>query len=259
MPSDVTSETIAIPQHVAIIMDGNGRWATSRGLPRIEGHKAGARSVRQVVEACRRSGVRYLTLFSFSTENWRRSEEEVGGLMKLFRYYLDSELASLLENGVRLRAIGDLDRLPAIVRHSLARTAEKTAENTDLDLILAVSYGAREEIVAAARRLMSEAVAGKISPDALTEANFSERLWTAGIPDPDLLIRTSGEMRISNFLLWQLAYAEIVITDTLWPDFDANCFQACLTDFAARERRFGMTTEQVRELRDGSMQAGKFG
>ncbi|MCB0359397.1 MAG: isoprenyl transferase [Bdellovibrionales bacterium] len=234
-----------LPEHVAIIMDGNGRWATRRGLPRLEGHRAGASSVRTVVEECRKCGIRYLTLFSFSSENWHRSADEVGGLMKLFKRYLDSELKTLLENGVRLRAIGDLERLPAFVRESLMETMERTANNQGLDLILAVSYGAREEIVHAARALARDVAEGKLSPEDITSAQFASRLWTADIPDPDLLIRTSGEMRISNFLLWQLAYSELVVTTTLWPDFGVDELHECLGEYARRERRFGLTADQL--------------
>lgn len=240
------------PRHVAIIMDGNGRWAGKQGLARIEGHKAGARSVRCIVEECCRVGVRYLTLFSFSTENWNRSTEEVGGLMELFRQYLESELGTMMENGVRLRAIGDLERLPLVVRTLLKRDIEKSKENTRLDLVLAVSYGGREEIVATCKRLCSEVQKGKLSVQDITPELFAASLWTKDIPDPDLLIRTSGEERISNFLLYQLAYSEIVITPEYWPDFDAAAFGRALAEYASRERRFGLTAEQIRELRNGS-------
>lgn len=228
-------------------MDGNGRWAKQRGLERIEGHKAGADSVRRIVRECRRLGVRYLTLFSFSTENWQRSSDEVSGLMELFRVYLNSELPTLVDNGIRLRAIGDLARLPFSVRSVLHRDIERTKQNTELQLVLAVSYGGREEIVAATRKLAKRAAEKKISADDITADDFARALWTDDIPDPDLLIRTSGEMRISNFLLWQLAYAEIVVTPALWPDFNEAEFQACLDEYARRERRFGLTSEQIRE------------
>lgn len=246
------SSNSAVPRHIAVIMDGNGRWAGRRGLPRIEGHRAGAKSVRRVVEECRRLGVRYLTLFSFSTENWQRSKDEVSGLMKLFKRYLDSELATLNDNGVRLRAIGDLDRLPNFVRESLQRTMELTCDNDGMDLILAVSYGAREEILHAARSLAEKAAKGTIRPEEIDEELFASSLWTADIPDPDLLIRTSGEMRISNFLLWQLAYSELVISPLFWPDFDEAALRDSIEQFHSRERRFGMTTEQIKLLRNGS-------
>lgn len=246
------SSNSAVPRHIAVIMDGNGRWAGRRGLPRIEGHRAGAKSVRRVVEECRRLGVRYLTLFSFSTENWQRSKDEVSGLMKLFKRYLDSELATLNDNGVRLRAIGDLDRLPNFVRESLQRTMELTCDNDGMDLILAVSYGAREEILHAARSLAEKAAKGTIRSEEIDEELFASSLWTADIPDPDLLIRTSGEMRISNFLLWQLAYSELVISPLFWPDFDEAALRDSIEQFHSRERRFGMTTEQIKLLRNGS-------
>lgn len=244
-----------VPNHIAIIMDGNGRWATGRGLPRLEGHRAGAKSVRKVVEESRKLGVKYLTLFSFSTENWNRSADEVGGLMKLFRRYLDSELGKLLDNGIRLRAVGDLGRLPGFVQEALQRDIEKTSCNEEMNLILAVSYGGREEIVHAARELARDAVAGKLDPDKIDSKMLSERLWTGDIPDPDLLIRTSGELRISNFLLWQLAYSEMVITDQFWPEFSEQSLRECIAEYNSRERRFGLTTEQVQKL--GANEAGK--
>lgn len=234
-----------LPRHVAVIMDGNGRWAQRRLLPRVEGHRAGAKSVRTVVEECRRRGIRYLTLFAFSTENWNRPADEVSSLMRLFVHYLDSELELLLQNGIRLRAMGDLSRLPPGVREVLDRNAARTEEMTGLDLILAVSYGGRDEIVAAARRLAAAARAGELSPDEITAATFARELYLPDVPDPDLLIRTSEESRISNFMLWQLAYAEIVVTPTLWPDFTAAEFSRCLEAYAGRKRRFGLTAEQV--------------
>ena len=240
----------SIPQHVAVIMDGNGRWAKSHGLERIEGHRRGAKSVRSVVEESVRLGVRYLTLFSFSTENWQRSAEEVSGLMSLFRHYLDSELKTLLENNVRLRAIGDLDRLPLLVRKALQHDIDKTKHHTALDLTLAVSYGGREEILAATKQIACEVRAGTLDPENIDSTLFQSKFWSAGLPDPDLLIRTSGEMRISNFLLWQLAYAEMVVTPTLWPDFDERALKSCIEQYQARERRFGLTTEQLSSGRE---------
>lgn len=234
-----------VPQHIAIIMDGNGRWARGRGLPRIEGHKAGAASVRAACEECIRQGVTYLTLFSFSTENWKRSADEVGGLMELFRRYLDSELSTLLDNGIRLHAIGDLDRLPYPVRLALNRTIKKTEKNTKLNLVLAVSYGGREEIVDAAQKIAQDVAAGKLRPEDVDADCLRSRMWSSTIPDPDLLIRTSGEVRISNFLLWQLAYTEIVLSDVLWPDFNGNALADCIQKFKMRERRFGLTSEQL--------------
>ncbi len=228
-------------------MDGNGRWASNRGLARIEGHRAGAISVRKIVEECRRQGIRYLTLFSFSSENWKREPSEVEGLMSLFKQYLDSELEGLLENGIRLRALGDLEKLPPSVRESLHRDLKETDKSQDvgLDLILAVSYGARDEIVSAARKLATLTKEGKISPEDITQDLFRSALWTNEIPDPDLLIRTSGEMRISNFLLYQLAYTEIVVAPELWPDFHEESFLRCLEEYKRRERRYGLSSEQL--------------
>lgn len=249
-----SSKLQKIPAHVAIIMDGNGRWAGKRNLPRLEGHSAGARAVRATVEASRKLGIRYLTLFSFSTENWNRSKDEVGGLMALFQHYLQGELANLLETGIRLRAVGDLERLPPLVRASLQSVCDATAGNTGMDLVLALSYGGREEIVSAARRLAAQAVSGAIKPDQIDNQMFESMLWTAGIPNPELLIRTSGEERISNFLLWQLAYTEIIIASELWPDFDEAALKRCLAEFAKRERRYGLTSEQIAQAdKDGEI------
>jgi undecaprenyl diphosphate synthase len=216
-------------------MDGNGRWASARGLPRVAGHREGAKAVRRTVEAAIAEGVRYLTLFAFSSENWQRPAEEVSDLTFLMKHYLRSELAELHEQGVQLRVIGERERFGPNLAGELEAAELKTANNTKLTLIMALSYGGRADIVAAARRVM---VSG-LAPEALTEENFPSFLATDGIPDPDLLIRTSGERRISNFLLWQLAYAELLFTPVLWPDFTARDFAAALEDYAARERRFG--------------------
>lgn len=243
--SSAKPEIKVVPRHIAIIMDGNGRWARKRFLPRVEGHRNGAKSVRMVVEEARRLGVRHLTLFAFSTENWRRPEEEVGGLMHLFVSYLESELDLLLRNGIRLRAMGDISRLPASVRELLQRNEEKTKHLDGMDLILAVSYGGRDEVVQAVRRIGRGIKAGEIDPEAITEDLFSRYLYLPDVPDPELLIRTSDENRISNFLLWQLAYAEIVVTSVLWPDFTCDEFYRCLHVFAGRNRRFGRTQEQI--------------
>lgn len=237
----------ALPQHLAIIMDGNGRWARKRFLPRAEGHRQGSRAVRMVVEESRRLGIRYLTLFAFSTENWQRPAEEVSALMRLFHSYLESELQLLLENDIRLRAIGDRSRLPAAIRELLERNEALTAQNTGMDLILAISYGGRDEIVHAAKALAREVQSGKLDVDQVGEAEFAARLFTNGIPDPDMLIRSSDEFRISNFLLWQLAYAELVVSPVLWPDFSKEEFFRCLHVFAGRNRRFGRTAEQVND------------
>ena len=234
-----------VPRHVAIIMDGNGRWAKKRFLPRVEGHRNGAKSVRSTVEEARRLGVRYLTLFAFSTENWRRPSDEVGGLMQLFVRHLESELDVLLKNGVRLRAMGDVDRLPAGVRDLLRKNEEKTKHLDGMDLILAVSYGGRDEVVQAMKKIGRAIKAGELDPEAITEQMVSNSLYLPDVPDPDLLIRTSDETRISNFLLWQLAYSEIVVTPVLWPDFTTDEFHRCLHVFAGRNRRFGRTQEQI--------------
>ncbi len=235
-----------VPRHIAIIMDGNGRWAKRRFLPRIEGHRNGAKSVRAVVEECRRLGVRYLTLFAFSTENWRRPQEEVGGLMGLFVQYLEGELELLLKHDIRLRAMGDLARLPQAVREILERNEQRTKDLTGMELILAVSYGGRDELVQAVKKIGREIKAGEINPEDITEDSFSKALYLPDVPDPDLLIRTSDETRISNFLLWQLAYSEIVVSPVLWPDFSRDEFHRCLNVFAGRNRRFGLTQEQIK-------------
>ena len=236
-----------VPSHVAVIMDGNGRWAKARGLPRVAGHRAGAKSVRTLVESCRKHGVRYLTLFSFSTENWQRAKTEVSSLMTLFRDYLQNELrdGEMLRNGVRLRAVGDLGRLPRPIRMLLNQVLQRTKHNTELDLILAVSYGGREDIVQAARTLAAAVKRGELKAQDITVESFEESLWTAGIPSPDILIRTGGEMRVSNFLLWQLAYTELVVLEEHWPEFDEAVFERCLEEFARRERRYGLTSEQL--------------
>ena len=235
-----------VPRHIAIIMDGNGRWAKRRFLPRIEGPRNGAKSVRAVVEECRRLGVRYLTLFAFSTENWRRPQEEVGGLMGLFVQYLEGELELLLKHDIRLRAMGDLARLPQAVREILERNEQRTKDLTGMELILAVSYGGRDELVQAVKKIGRGIKAGEINPEDITEESFSKALYLPDVPDPDLLIRTSDETRISNFLLWQLAYSEIVVSPVLWPDFSRDEFHRCLNVFAGRNRRFGLTQEQIK-------------
>lgn len=236
-----------MPRHVAVIMDGNGRWARSRFLPRVEGHRSGAKTVRMVVEESRKLGIRHLTLFAFSTENWQRPADEVSALMKLFRAYLESELELLLKQNIRLRAIGDLSKLPSFVREILEVTMEKTRRADAMDLVLAVSYGGRQEIVNAAQKLAAAAAQGTLEPAAIDEVAFARNLYEPEIPDPDLLIRTSDECRISNFLLWQLAYAEIVVSPLLWPEFSRAEFHRCLEEYSRRERRFGLTDEQVRE------------
>ena len=228
-----------IPRHVAIIMDGNGRWAKERGLPRLEGHRAGAESVREVMEACIELGVEYLTLYAFSSENWSRPATEVGALMSLLDRFLDEKAKDLDRQNVRLLAIGQLDRLPAKTRALIERIKARTANNTTMTLVLALSYGGREEIVTAARSLATDAVEGKISPADIDAELFASRLQTAGIPDPDLLVRTSGEMRVSNFLLWQISYAEIVIVKKFWPDFRQGDLFETVEEYQRRHRRFG--------------------
>ena len=228
-----------IPRHVAIIMDGNGRWAQQHKLPRLSGHEAGRKSVKKVVQAAIEHGVRHLTLYAFSVENWQRPREEIQGLMGLLRLVLREELAEMGREGVRLRAIGRLQDLPEAVREELESAIEKTKANTKLDLILALSYGSRVEITAAVQAVAREVKSGQLEADQITEKTISQHLYTHDFPDPDLLIRTSGEMRISNFMLWQISYAELHVTPVLWPDFGKEQFAAALADFARRERRFG--------------------
>lgn len=229
----------SVPVHVAIIMDGNGRWAAARGLPRTEGHRRGAESVRSVIKAASRMGVQYLTLFGFSSENWKRPSGEVMDLMGLLRLYLRKELAELHKQGVRFRVIGNRTRLPEDIQTLIAGAEERTKANTGLNLVLALSYGGRAEIADAARLLAERVERGELNPADIDESLFSDSLETADIPDPDLLIRTSGEQRISNFLLWQMAYTEFVFTDAYWPDFKAEEFEAALADYQSRERRYG--------------------
>lgn len=229
----------SVPQHIAVIMDGNGRWAQQRGLPRRDGHRAGADSVEECLRVCGEIGVRYLTLYAFSSDNWKRPESEVTALMGLLAHFLREKTPTLMKNRIRLQVIGQLERLPGAIRQQLERTIKKTSENDGLTLVVALSYGSREEIVEATRKLMEEAQRGEIDPAALTPEMFSRYLHTSAIPDPDLLIRTSGEFRISNFLLWQISYTEIYITDTLWPDFRREHLLAAVGDFQGRQRRFG--------------------
>ena len=235
------SRPLRPPAHVAVIMDGNGRWAKARGLPRTAGHKKGVDAVRRTVEAAGDLGIGYLTIFSFSSENWRRPEEEVTDLMQLLRFYLRSEIADLHRNGVRLRVIGDRARLSEDINRLIDNAESLTRDNRKLTLVVALSYGSRQEIALAARRLAEEVKAGTLDPQAIDEELFASRLFTADIPDPDLIVRTSGEKRISNFLLWQAAYAELVFVDTLWPDFTKRDLEAAIEEFHRRERRFGAT------------------
>jgi len=228
-----------IPQHIAIIMDGNGRWAKARNLARRDGHRAGAESVEECLKACGDLGVKYLTLYAFSSENWKRPESEVTALMGLLAQFLKEKTPTLMKNNIRLQVIGHLARLPVRNQKQLHDSIAKTARNDGLTLIVALSYGSREEIVDAAKRLMEEAKAGTTNPADLTPEMFSRYLYTAGTPDPDLLIRTSGECRVSNFLLWQISYAEIVITETLWPDFRHGHLVDAIAEYQRRHRRFG--------------------
>ncbi|MEW6719445.1 MAG: isoprenyl transferase [Thermodesulfobacteriota bacterium] len=244
-PGGGGSEGVSLPRHVAIIMDGNGRWARQRGLPRAEGHRMGSRAVREVVECARELGIPYLTLYAFSVENWGRPETEVRTLMSLLQEFLVSELPLMRRHGIRLRVIGEPSSLPAPVRRILDRTLAATGKNTEMTLTLGLSYAGRNEIVRAARAIAADAAAGKLEPGAVTEETFSGRLDTAGMPDPDLVIRTSGEQRVSNFLLWQSAYAEFVFTDVLWPDFGKTDFLRALEEYSRRNRRFGLTDEQA--------------
>ena len=234
-----------LPRHVAIIMDGNGRWARGRDVSRSRGHEAGAESVRAVVRECRRLGVEALTLYSFSTENWKRPPDEVAALMTLLKRYVLQERKELMEQGIRVRVIGQLSRLPLFVRKPLDVLCSDSASNDGMVLNLALSYGSRAEIVHAVRAVARDALAGRIDPDAITESVITDRLYTAGLPDPDLLIRTSGELRLSNFLLWQLAYTEIYVTDTYWPDFREAGLNEAFEAFRGRRRRFGKTDAQI--------------
>jgi len=226
-------------------MDGNGRWAQSRGLMRLMGHKAGVKTVQRIVRAAREIGISVLTLYAFSSENWKRPANEVSGLMSLLKSYLESELASMQENNIRLRCIGRKEKLPAEIRETLIASMDRTAANSGLVLNLALSYGSRDEIVSAAREMARLCAAGKLRPEDITEEAFSGLLYTAGLPDPDLIIRTGGEFRLSNFLLWQASYAEIFITETHWPDFTREDFIAAITTFQKRQRRFGRTGDQI--------------
>jgi len=241
-----------LPRHVAIIMDGNGRWARARGLPRIEGHRRGKEAVRAVVETARRLGIPFLSLYAFSSENWNRPQEEVDALMGLLRRYLVTELRKMMRNQIRLLAIGNLQRLPRSVQEALRRNIEATRNNTGMTVVLAVSYGGREEIASAMRAMAREVLRGDLEPEDINEGVISRHLSTAGVPDPDLVIRTSGEMRVSNFLLWQIAYSELLVTPTLWPDFGEAEFVAALSHYQGRERRFGRTPEQIDRERIGA-------
>lgn len=238
-PSSLATSELSAPEHIAIIMDGNGRWAKQRGLPRIAGHRAGAESVRRTVEACKNLGVKHLTLYAFSSENWKRPESEVKALMQLLERFLKEKTKEMMKQNVRLNAIGRTDMLPDKTRAQLDKAIEITADNTALTLNLALSYGSREEIVDATKSIAQKVAAGEISIDDIDNSTITDHLYTAGQPDPDLLIRTSGELRLSNFLLWQLSYSEIVILDKFWPDFVENDIYDAVKHFHSRQRRFG--------------------
>ncbi len=234
-----------VPRHVAIIMDGNGRWAQERGLERIEGHREGIESVREIIRASRDYGIECLTLYAFSIENWNRPRGEVSGLMQLLEQYLETELGEVMAHGAQVRSIGRLDRLPPSTRRAVEHAVQETASNTRMRLVFALSYGGRAEIVDAARRLARDAELGKIDPEVLDEKDFAAYLYAPDLSDPDLLIRTGGEQRVSNFLLWQIAYAELHMSSRMWPEFRRSDFEAAILDYQRRERRFGLTSEQV--------------
>jgi undecaprenyl diphosphate synthase len=235
-----------LPRHVAIIMDGNGRWAQRRGLPRVEGHRRGAVAVRDVVRAAREIGLRAITLYAFSAQNWDRPPEEVATLMQLLRDYVIDERDEIMENGIRLIAIGDIDRLPAFVKEPLDALMTESAGNRAMTLTLALSYGGRESLVAAARALAGDVARGELKAEDITEEHVAGALQTSGLPQLDLLVRTSGEERLSNFLLWEAAYAELYFTETYWPDFGKEELHRALESYRRRERRFGRTREQIR-------------
>jgi len=243
--SQAAAGASGLPRHVAVIMDGNGRWAQRRALPRHLGHRAGAKAVRATVEGCARRGVEALTIFAFSSENWQRPQDEVSRLMELFVESIDKEVDELHRNGIRVRFIGDMSRLRAGLGAKVAAAESRTAANQRMTLYVAISYGGRWDIVEAARRLAARAVTGEIKPEAIDETLFADQLQLAGAPEPDLFIRTGGESRISNFLLWNLAYSELYFCDTLWPDFDDAALDAALRFYASRQRRFGLTDAQV--------------
>jgi undecaprenyl diphosphate synthase len=234
-----------LPTHVAIIMDGNGRWAKKKAMNRIRGHEAGAEAVREVVRTSREIGIPWLTLYAFSEENWRRPAYEVKALMKLLKRFLKSELDEMLDNGIRFQTIGRTGKLPEDLQETLGKTIDLTSSNRDMVLTLALSYGGRQEIFDAVRRIASRIESGDITSDEISDRMISDSLYTAGMPDPDLLIRTSGEYRVSNFLLWQIAYTEIYMTPTYWPDFRKEEYFKALADYQTRERRFGATGDQL--------------
>ena len=240
-----TAEHSGVPRHIAVIMDGNGRWAAARALPRPAGHRMGVKAVKQIVENCARRNVQVLTLFAFSSENWKRPKEEVSMLMSRFLQALDDEVADLHKNGIRLTFAGNLQQLSPALRERMNAATALTAGNSKMTLVIAIAYGGRWDIASAARRLAERVVAGELRAEDIDETQIGEQLALAGLPDPDLLIRTGGEQRISNFLLWNLAYTELYFCDTLWPDFDERELDAAIAYFGSRQRRFGLVPEQA--------------
>ncbi len=240
-------DCLALPKHIAIIMDGNGRWAKSQGKHRIFGHKNGVKSVREVTEGCAEIGVNYLTLYAFSTENWSRPQKEVSALMELLSLTISKEIKTLQKNNIRLNAIGNIDTLPESNRNSLMKAISETQNNTRMTLTLALSYGSRDEIIQAVQKIAQTYKSGFVNLNEIDENFLAANLFTAGMPDPELMIRTSGECRVSNFLLWQMAYTEFYFTEKFWPDFNREDLFHAIYDFQTRERRFGMTTEQLEE------------
>lgn len=252
------SKAGAVPKHIAIIMDGNGRWAKKRGLPRAAGHQKGIETVREIVETCVNLGVDYLTLYTFSTENWKRPKNEVSTLMRLIVKSLRDETDELHANNIRLTTIGDTEKLPDIVREELEDAFDKTKNNTKMVLNLALSYSGRWDIANAIKKISEEVKSGKLEPKDICEETISEHLSTSNMPDPDLMIRSGGEYRVSNYLLWQIAYAELFVTDTLWPDFNYKNLLEAITDFQNRERRFGLVSEQISKKRKSGKNAEKY-
>lgn len=239
--------TDKLPSHIAIIMDGNGRWANQRGMDRVFGHQQGVNAVREVIESAAELQIKYLTLYTFSTENWNRPDDEVSALMGIMVQSLSNETDTLIKNNIRLNAIGDIERLTADVRQTLINAIERTSHGTGLEVVVALSYSSRWEIVEAVKKIAAEVEKGHLTSESINQGNFANYLTTKNIPDPELMIRTSGEMRISNFLLWQIAYAELYFTEILWPDFGKEEFYKAIIDFQKRERRFGKTSEQIQE------------
>lgn len=245
IPPDLDPQRL--PQHVAVIMDGNGRWATKQGLPRVAGHRGGARVLKEILRCCKDWGIKALTAYAFSTENWQRPSFEVNFLMMLFERLLDRELAQMQQEGVRISFVGDLSALPVSLQREIERSLAQTANNQAIDLTIALNYGSRDEIIKVCRQVAIQVQRGEISPEQINASLLEQHLYTASLPDPDLLIRTSGEMRLSNFLLWQIAYTEIYFTDILWPDFNRAAFHRALLDYQRRDRRRGQIAEITAE------------